>query len=199
MSPPPEYQHVDAYRSVSGLTSLTTRHLEQMSDEDFWELARLRASALPGLPSHEEYLECALAHGTCLIPLTYLAEAVSPPHRLSVLPVTPAWMHGISAWKGDVIAVIDLNMYLFEREECTSLSEGMLLVTALEETILGLLVPAIGMTTMITAEQVSQPTNPPSLPQPHFMKGVYNEQPIIDIPALFREAVQQIGTIASHG
>lgn len=190
---------MDAHRPVPGVASLAARHIEQLSDEEFWELARQRASMPSEIPAHEEYLECSLARGICLIPLKYLAEAASPPHRLAMLPVTPRWMSGISVWRGEVIAVIDLHMYLFAGTEPVSPSEGMLLAISLEETTLGFLVPTIGMTRMISAEQVVPPAQSSSLPPPHLVYGVYDEQPIIDIPALFREAIQQIGMDSSHG
>src|SRR5215469_13637305 len=89
--------------------------LERMKDEDFWEYARQRARIAPEPPSHAEYLECKLSGKTCLVALGDLAEVLPPPHRLAHLPMMPAWMVGIMAWRGEAIAVVDLDLYLFKR------------------------------------------------------------------------------------
>ncbi len=88
------------------------QNLEQLRDDEFWDYARTLARRVPVAAQSEDYLECALGTGTCLIPLTTLNEVVLPPHRLTLLPATPEWMPGIVAWRGEAIAVIDLTLYL---------------------------------------------------------------------------------------
>src|SRR5207237_9921853 len=80
--------------------------------DEFWDYARALARQVPAAAQSEDYLECALGTGTCLIPLTMLNEVVLRPHRLTLLPATPEWLQGIVAWRGEAISVIDLSLYL---------------------------------------------------------------------------------------
>ena len=121
---------------------LPAEALEQLSDEEFWsyanELALLHsadAKELKRAPQAslrvptdagteaetllEEYLRCQLCSGDYLIPLTALQEVLLPPQDVreaypyALLPTIPAWMVGVFAWRGETIAVIDLDAYLF--------------------------------------------------------------------------------------
>jgi len=99
------------------LQSLPAYSLEQISDEEFWDYARERANVVSRDSSRAEddqdqYLELKLSSGSCLFPLNAILEVVPPPHRLARLPVIPTWMHGVAAWRGETIAVIDLDLYL---------------------------------------------------------------------------------------
>jgi len=98
---------------------LTAQALEQLNEEEFWSHARRLASQAPsatGTP--QEYLRCELRSGNYLIPLAALHEVVSTtydarkPHAYALLPAAPAWMVGLVAWRGETIAVIDLDAYL---------------------------------------------------------------------------------------
>jgi chemotaxis signal transduction protein len=93
----------------------------------------------------EEYVTCKLSRGRCLIPQAALYEVVRPPHRFTVLPVTPHWMLGLVAWRGETIAAIDLDAYLSDYPADFP-NEGMLLIANHESYTnlpLGLLVPTI--------------------------------------------------------
>src|ERR1700680_1979408 len=132
-------------------TSLDSSHwqqLEQLDDEGFWdyvrELAHQAPTAATANAQGEEYLECTLSRGQCLIPLTTLYQLVLPPHRLALLPSTPEWMPGIVAWHGETIAVIDLDMYLSGHE--ADPTNGMLLIANHEGLPIGLLVSGVGQT-----------------------------------------------------
>ncbi|HTD19297.1 MAG TPA: chemotaxis protein CheW, partial [Ktedonobacteraceae bacterium] len=123
------------------------QNLEQLRDDEFWDYARALARQVPAAAQSEDYLECALGTGTCLIPLTMLNEVVLPPHRLTLLPATPEWMPGIVAWRGEAIAVIDLTLYLSGHP--VDLSNAILLIVNHANISIGLLVPSIGQTTPI--------------------------------------------------
>src|SRR5438876_7854625 len=98
--------------------------LEQLSDEEFWRYARKLASTInrarTGVIHHAptEHLVCKLSRGYCLVPLTALYEVVQPPqgrhktYPYTLLPAVPQWMLGLVAWRGETIAVIDLDAYL---------------------------------------------------------------------------------------
>jgi chemotaxis signal transduction protein len=184
------------------------QNLEQLPDEEFWDYARQRAQQVPAAQP-EEYLECALSKGCCLIPLAALKEVVLPPHRLAMLPATPEWMPGVVAWRGEVIAVIDLSMHL--SGHTLDLSNGILLIAQHAGIPLGLLVPAIGQTTSIQQDMhVSPAAEDPKatvdlasswyIPtRARYVKGVQREAIILDVPLLLADAVQHIETAASNG
>ncbi len=118
------------------LDGLSTYSLEQMSDEEFWNYARQRASvasriSFPEQDDQDQYLECKLSSGYCLLPLRAIIEVVPPPHRFARLPSTPGWM-------------------------CSP--DAMLLVASHAELTIGLLVPGVGQTTTVQLEQMMPAT-----------------------------------------
>jgi chemotaxis signal transduction protein len=181
-------------------------NLEQLSDDEFWDYARTLAHQAPVAAQTEEYLECTLSSGSCLIPLTALNEVVLPPHRLALLPTTPEWMPGVVAWRGEVIAVMDLSMYL--SGHTLDLSNGIMLVAYHAGPAIGLLVPSIGQTTPIQHDAQLVLKNPAETEQVSswylpsratFVKGVQKESLVLDMPSLLADAIQQIETEASDG
>ena len=196
--------------SAAYLDETHLQHLEQLSDEEFWDYARKLAYQGPVAVQPEECLECTLSNGSCLIPLLALNEVVLPPHRLALLPATPEWMPGVVAWRGQVIAVIDLSMYL--SGHTLDLSNGILLIADSAGLALGLLVPAIGQTASIqhdvqvaskdptaTVEKAEQ-ASPWYLPsRAIFVKGIQKGSLVLDVPSLLADAVQQIETAALNG
>ena len=154
------------------LDGLSTYSLEQMSDEEFWNYARQRASvasriSFPEQEDQDQYLECKLSSGYCLLPLRAIIEVVPPPHRFARLPSTPGWMCGIAAWHGETIAVIDLDLYLSGTGN--SSPDAMLLVASHAELTIGLLVPGVGQTTTIQLEQMMPATTLECEPATHFV------------------------------
>ncbi len=201
MSSSPDEQDSDV---LTPLQELQIQNLEQMSDEEFWNYARQRAHILPETPTHAEYLECKLSGQTCLIALRNLAEVLPPPHRLARLPGVPAWMAGIAAWRGETIAVVDLDLYLTFSHGVrpAQTAEGMLLVVHSAGRAIGLLVPAIGLTTTIEFEQISPLAGSPVLERvldAGIFDGVYMDMPIFTISVLLAALVQQIGMATAHG
>lgn len=175
-----------------------------MNDEEFWKYARQRAHNVPELPSHAEYLECKLSGKACLVALRDLAEVLPPPHRFARLPGMPAWMAGIMAWRGETIAVVNLDLYLLPPPDAdlSRVTDGMLLVLRSAGRTLGLLVPALGFTSTIEFEQVSPLAGSAGFAladDAGVVVGIYENMPILNIPALLAGLVQQIGMATSHG
>lgn len=170
--------------------------LEQLSDAEFWNYAREQAYRTPSVSQAEEYLQCELGSVRCLFPLTSLYEVVLPPHRFTRLPATPTWMPGIVAWHGETIAGIDLLAYL--SGSASNTSDGTLLIAHSKDLVMGLLVPAIGLTIPIEEMQPEDDGNFLSV-RAEVVRGMYEDAFILDVPVLFADVVQQIGRVASHG
>jgi chemotaxis signal transduction protein len=185
------------------LDGLSTYSLEQMSDEEFWNYARQRASvasriSFPEQDDQDQYLECKLSSGYCLLPLRAIIEVVPPPHRFARLPSTPGWMCGIAAWHGETIAVIDLDLYLSGTGN--SSPDAMLLVASHAELTIGLLVPGVGQTTTVQLEQMMPATTLECEPATYFasagskgspqedvVRGIYDGRTVLDAPALLSD------------
>lgn len=200
MSSSSEQQNVDARAPLPGVTM---QELEQMSDEEFWNYARQRARALPELPSHAEYIECKLSTHACLIAFQDLAEVLPPPHRLARLPGMPVWMAGIMAWRGETIAVVNLDLYLSDPQHNASswLADSMLLIAICSGLVMGLLVPALGFTSTIALEQIVAPASAnagPLTSDPTLVMGIYADLPILTISTLLTRLAQQIGMVTKH-
>jgi chemotaxis signal transduction protein len=123
-----------------------TQFPEQLSNEEFWNLATQRAHSAPTIQAGaNELLLCTLGHGYCILPLKMLSEILTPPHYFSLFPLPPVWMPGVSAWRGEVIAVIDMDAYLFFNPPASpgEHEEGMLLVTQHNDLKLGLFVSSV--------------------------------------------------------
>lgn len=187
------------------LHGLSTNNLEQMADEEFWNCARAQADIVPQISSQErnyqnQHLECELSQGNCLIPLKAIVEVMPPPHRYTQLPLIPSWMRGLVAWRGEAIPLIDLDMYLCGVSALRL--DGMLLVANYTDITVGLLVPSIGLTTTVQFEQVDPSTGPTVFYTPiraGVIRGVYAEEPVLDVSALLPDVVQQIGMAAYYG
>jgi len=183
------------------------RSLEQLSDEEFWRYAHKLAHRMSAAAQPQEYLTCRLSQGECLIPLPELYEVVRPPHHIALLPAVPAWMFGIVAWRGEPIAVIDLDAYLSGSTRHLQ-HDSMLLIAKHMSQPFGLLAPAIGQTVLeqsvvhppdISIESIQQ-VAPWCLPTcVPFVKGLYAEALVLDIPALLTDVVQHIEIAASNG
>src|SRR5260370_7596560 len=174
------------------LQSLPAYSLEQMSDEEFWDYARERANVVSRDSSRAEddqdqYLELKLSSGSYLFPLNAIVEVVPAPHRLARLPVIPTWMHGVAAWRGETIAVIDLDLYLSD----TSISslDGILLVANHAELTVGLLVPGIGPIITVQLEQMLPSTTQAGMP-----KAIYPGSSALHIPPLPPRILHHIET-----
>jgi len=181
---------------------LSTNDLEKMADEEFWNYARAYADTVPQISSQEsnyqdQHLECELSHGNCLIPLKAIVEVLPSPQQNTHLPLAPTWMCGLIAWRGETIPMIDLDMYLCGVS--SSRLSGMLLIAKHSDITVGLLVPGIGLTTTVQFEQVHPSIGPTVFYTPiraGVIRGVYAEEPVLDVSALLPDVVRQIGMTA---
>ncbi|GHO85385.1 chemotaxis protein CheW [Dictyobacter formicarum] len=182
------------------LPSVTLRgshvqYLEQLSDQDFWKYAQQLAQA-PLVPTMqaEEYLECVFEIGRALIPLTALREILPAARYLAQLPASPHWMLGITAWRGESIAVIDLAAYLTQPSTYLS-SHSVLLIAQLADITLGLAVTISDTPTSFTNRQ-DKPGNAIKtddwhLPE-HSVQSTHAGIPILQIPVIISDIVQQL-------
>ena len=186
------------------LDDLSTNDIERMADEDFWNYARVRADIAPGISSQESnyqdhYLECELSYGNCLIPLNAIVEVLPSSRQYTHLPLVPIWVLGLFAWRGEIIPLIDLDMYLYG--ESTS-RDGMYVIANNNDITVGLLVPGVGLTTTVQFEQIQPSVGPTVFYTPiraGVIRGVYAEEPVLDVSALLPDMVQQIGMGAYYG
>jgi len=168
------------------LDSSRLHSLALLSDEAFWEYARELASQSEMAVYPEEYLECLLRQGHCFVPLKSLYDVVLPPHRLALLPATPRWMTGIAAWRGEAIAVIDLEAYLADVE---LVREGTLLIANYEGLPIGLLVSGVGMIRRDLSKS-GQSTSTDEEPE---------DALVLDILPMLADALRHIGTATAYG
>jgi chemotaxis signal transduction protein len=188
------------------LHGLSTNDLEKMADEEFWNYARVHADTVPQISSQERnyqdrHLECELSYGNCLIPLKVIVEVLPSPQQYAHLPLAPTWIRGLIIWRGEARPLIDLDMYLCGVS--SSRQSGMVLIANYNDITVGLLVPGIGLTTTtVQFEQVYPSTGPTVFYTPlraGVMKGVYAEEPVLDVSALLPDVVQQIRMTALYG
>jgi chemotaxis signal transduction protein len=181
-----------------------SRKLEQLRDDEFWEYARKLAELTPVVEQPEEYLTCTLSQGQCLIPLASLHEVVRSSHRIAPLPAVPVWMPGVVAWRGETIAVVDLETYLTGSTLDIS-RDYMLLIAKYADFAIGLLVSAIGMAVSLSAEGgLPLNENHPAVAWCHptrteYIKGIQDQALVLDVDLVLRDMVQEIGSAASYG
>ncbi len=171
---------------------VSPQNLELMSEEEFWSFVHERAKSISGIPVEREdrshqYLECRLSCGTFLVPLHALCEVLAAPRHFALLPNIPGWMLGIMVWRGQAIAVVDLDAYLCDTTSRAGISpsNGTLLVASdahHADLTVGLFVHLIGM----IDNQVYDEHNTSS-------------SPIIDMPMLLADVARQIGIAAHYG
>ncbi len=179
--------------------------LEHMTDEEFWQHAHIEAAKAatilspPDSAALSQYLECGLRRGTCFVPL-HAIEAVIPAFSpLARLPFAPRWLHGVQAWRGEIVAVVNLDTYLSNTH--TPANGGMVLIARHPECIIGLRVPEVGSTTTIEFEQLAPVSTPSTLYPParvDVIKGLYGGYPVLDIARLLSDMTLQIEMAAHH-
>ena len=200
-----ELNGVNRDSTMLPLHDASTNDLERMADTEFWNYARIHADTVPRVSSHvsnyqDQHLECELSRGNCLIPLKTIIEVLPSPLQRTHLPLTPAWMCGLFAWHGETMPLIDLDMYLCGVS--SSRPDGMLVIANYSDISVGLVVPGVGLTTTVQFEQVNPSTGPTVFYTPvraGVIRGVYAEEPVLDVAALLPDVVQQIGMAAYHG
>lgn len=173
-------------KSVASLSQEHVQFLEQLSDEDFWQYAASCAYMTPLVSaSVEGYLVCQFGLIGCFFPLASLRAVIPPPAQFSLLPATPSWMLGLTAWLSTPLAVVDFTAYLMQHHPSpplssssinaldeltapeTARSKNNLLVIQHEDMLCGLLVPPISTRatlddlTLIPFEQAQTAYIPP--------------------------------------
>ena len=176
--------------------------LEGLSDQDFWRYATELASATPTAKLEiGQYLECELEQKRCILPLAALREVVPPPHQITLLPSIPAWMPGITAWRGETIATVDLDAYL---TQCPTRlrSDYVLLIIQQDEITLGLFVAAVRSIPTLDPGQFCPPEQAIAR-YPHLsvvaILGIYADALVLDTRIILTDMVQRIRETAAYG
>jgi chemotaxis signal transduction protein len=179
--------------------------LEQMTDEEFWQLAQIEAAKAATILSPSEsaalhqYLECGLQRGKCFVPLHAIEAVIPASSPLARLPFAPRWLHGVQAWRGEIVAVVNLDDYLSNID--TPVNGGMVLIARHPECVIGLRVPEVGLTTTIEFEQLAPVITSSTLYTPariDVVKGLYTGYPVLDIATLLSHVTLQIEMAAHH-
>jgi len=92
----------DAYPQAMFLRQEHVQFLKQLSEKDFWDYAAACSHTTHTIPDDHEpsdaYLVCDLGGLGCVLPLADLRAVVPSPMCFSLLPDTPGWMRGLTAW-----------------------------------------------------------------------------------------------------
>jgi chemotaxis signal transduction protein len=183
--------------------------LEPLSHQEFWDYAQSLATQQNTPPTTtEEALECQTQQGYYLFPLRALREVVSPPHKLTLLPLSPPWMLGITAWRGHIIPVVDLASYfivhktneLDTTQHAYSSSNSMLLILDGTHSLLGIQVAVVGSIITLEQTQRASPEQVPAWYPQHLITtllGVYNGSVMLNPPVLITEMIQHIKASAA--
>ncbi len=177
------------------LNGTQAHYLEQISDQEFWQHAEKLANVqFVSSVKSEEYLECELTLGRVIIPLAALQEITPAVHHLAQLPASPLWLSGITAWRGQTIAVIDLIAY-FAKKHAQMYNDQVLLIAQAADITLGLTVTIRGTHTTILDEHI-QPFDATTLaktdPLVEIIQGIYAGAFILDMPTLLTTMVQRL-------
>lgn len=158
------------------------------------------------------YLECIVGEHRCLLPLSALAEIVPAPQHLTFLPTMPFWMLGLTAWRGEPVAVIDLQSYLTDSRTDTHADDadsatrgGMLLMLHHTTATFGLFVSGTGAVATIPAEQLAPKKSAheaivwlaPS--RVDLLAGISESRVALDVSQLLDALTRQIGAVTAHG
>jgi chemotaxis signal transduction protein len=195
---------MDADSTLVSLSRSRARRLSQLNDEDFWRYTAEIATSSSMMQQVENYLLCDLGTRRCIFPPGCAREIIPPPHQLTLLPATPAWMPGLTVWRGEIIPLIDLRAYLWNDSDHKSVLStpyaahlpDLLLVVQARACILGLLVTEIATTTGYDEEHMVPFELAPdwcSELRPGTIRGVLDDALVLDVPFIFNDIVQQIG------
>jgi chemotaxis signal transduction protein len=190
----------------ASLNASYAHFLEHLSDDEFWKLAAEAAGTVPVAAARtDNYLVCGLRQGPCMLSLAHLHEVVSPPYQFTRLPASPRWMLGITAWRGEMIAVIDLEAFLLDKNALPLADrlDGILLIAGDQNVTLGLLVSSVAST--ITLDIASLALREPAAHNTSLrmkaIKGIYDGQHgysehvdalVLNMPVMLSEAMREI-------
>ncbi len=179
----------------SGLFAAYDCDLEQLNNEEFWDYARRLAHAPPLSPTPgEEFLECEIEQGRCMLPLSALQAIEQVPEYFTPLPGSPPWMHGITSWHDEVLAVVDLAAY-FSQTRAQGRTHALLLVAQHKGFFLGLLAHVLSSIPSLYIQQI-QPARTASI-HPPFARtdgiiGAYEGAFVLDIRLLLAATIENI-------
>jgi chemotaxis signal transduction protein len=197
---------MDAAIPFISLSRSRTHLLAQLNDEEFWRYAAEIAASSSTTQRVENYLFCDLGTRRCIFPPGLAREIIPPPYQVTRLPATPAWMPGLTMWRGEIIPLIDVWAYLWDDGGYTngalSLERppDLLLVIQVRACIIGLLVAAITTAIGYDDEHMVPFDLAPdwcSGLRPGTIKGVLDDALVLDVPFMFNDIVQQIGAFRS--
>ncbi len=168
-----------------------SQDLAQLSDEDFWRYAGELAHLPPSSPSASEYLRCTFADGSYILPLAALREVVPPPRHFTLLPSSPPWMLGLTSWRNETIAVLDLAAYLFRSPADPTASlliaQNDYVTLGLSAVILSSIPPPQAASVQLREHFTEQFASLPS-----GIIGLYEDAFVLDIPSLLTAMVRDI-------
>jgi chemotaxis signal transduction protein len=176
------------------------QNLEQLSDEEFWSYARELAYAQPSPPiPNEEFLECELERGRCILPLAMLREVAPLPVSFTILPGSPSWMSGIASWRGTILAVADLAAY-FSQGRAHTRTNALLLVAQHENIFFGLSTKVISSITSLHLHQIKplEPTHTNNIAHMTGVVGLYEDAFILDLQTILSDMMQRIKVTTAY-
>ena len=202
--------------------------LEHLSDEEFWDIAFTKAFSTPStqipfahlsldthtMPTQQE-TEAHVSPETALVfdgrysfPLHALYEIISMPQHITFLPDTPAWMMGLTAWRGRILATIDLHTYMHTTMSSQDIHQHInqdvhvhqdeyfnLLIAHHADTILAF---ATTVSTISTFEQIDTFIHPNSSSSTSTTTSIQPSSVPLDIPTMFEDIVQRLERTAAH-
>ena len=185
--------------TVVSLSRSQAQVFEQLSDKDFWRYATEAAKNAHSLQYQaDEYLVCKVGIRYCMVPVAVLGEVVPSPHQHTLLPAVPHWMLGLTTWRGEIIAEIDLEAYLWsdvESAQVQRLPADLLLIVQTQGVTLGLMVHAVNTMVHFDAEHIVPFELAPdwcSGLRPEVIKGILDEVLVLNIHAIFDDIVRKI-------
>lgn len=177
------------------LHGISTQILEQLSDEEFWNVASSLAHTSPpssGLP--EQCLVCECSQGSCILPLAALREVVTSLPSCTSLPAMPPWMRGLVAWRGEVVAGVDLSAYLEDRP-ASPYADGVMVVLQFDALTLALFVASVDTTsTNVHERPLSRIPESSLLARAHVVRPLEDEMFLLDVPLFVNDVMQSLHT-----
>ena len=187
--------------SLATNSSDYAQFLAQMNDTAFWEYAGMlsQEDVIPPASLDPGLLLCTLEDVSCLLPLHHLRESLSAPHHYTALPMSPSWMLGLMAWRGETIPVLDLSAYLLQHPAHLH-AEDTLLITERDHCFVGWLMTSVEAipTSLLETDAGRRPQTNPFWYEPLSSDVViqtYAHLPLLDLALLISEATHTIGRV----
>ncbi|GCF09258.1 chemotaxis protein CheW [Dictyobacter arantiisoli] len=181
--------------SAAVLNGTHVQFLEQLSDTEFWQYAEQLAKT-PSMPAAQvdEYLECACVEGRVILPLASICEVLAAPRHYVQLPASPTWMLGVTTWKGEAVAVIDLGALLTQQPAQDHVDQ-VLLITHCENTTLAFTVTLSRTYPTIPVEYI-QPFIPPEASSTNGLseaiQGIYAGALVLNMASITTLIIHQL-------